>query len=133
MVESDVFDICNQVKAIDPNLKVIWFDREDDPYVVMETSADGVERMVCKADALDGRLITKLQYLLHVPFEKRFEEIEKANTAFEAAKAEEQMEELYERVGRPMWTQLEHDGFSQRSVSYAKSGVAGGKGSASKS
>lgn len=123
MVETDVFNICQRVREIDPNLKIIWFDREKDPYVVMETSIDGIERWVCATDALDERLLRKLQHMIGVPFEKRFEEAEKANEAFEKATREREFEELYERMARPMWTQLEHDGFIQRPVSYAKKGV----------
>lgn len=130
LVESDVFDICGQLKAIDPNLKVIWFDREKDPYVISETSLDGVERLVFKAQELDGRVVEKIRYIMSVPLEERMALVVKANEAFEAAKAEADLDELYESMGRPMWTQLEHDGFIQRGVSYPKSGVAGGKGSA---
>jgi hypothetical protein len=47
----------------------------------------------------------------------------------EAESREREFEDLYESMGRPMWTDLERCGFIQRGSSYAKRGVAGGRGS----
>jgi hypothetical protein len=76
-----------------------------------------------RVEALDGRLIEHLQFLLHVPFEQRFAEAERRADKIEADAKEKNLDELYERMGRPMWTELERCGFIDRNRSYAKRGV----------
>jgi len=59
-----------------------------------------------------------------MPLAERLAKLEKDEYKIEADRKEAQLDDLYERVGRPMWTQLEHDGFIQRGVSYPKVGVS---------
>jgi hypothetical protein len=143
LVENDVFSICERIKEIDPNLKVIlleWDEKVDTrghtaicscpackPYAIMETSDDGVERLVCKVRELDERVLTELRRMIAIPFAKRFEELEKIEAAAKAAEEERQFEELYERMGGPMWKELEKCGFidGPRAASYAKGGLRG--------
>lgn len=121
LVESDMYDICERIKEIDPNLKIVHLiDGETQSFVIMETGKDGKEYYVMKAKELDARILEKLRYLLHVPFEERIRILEKGNKEFEAAEHERELDELYERVGRPMWTELERTGFIDRPVSYPK-------------
>jgi hypothetical protein len=90
----------------------------------MEHCKDGVERLVFKVAALDARVEKRLHELMHMPLAARLAQIEKDQYRLEAEEKEYELDDLYERVGRPMWTQLEHDGFIQRGVSYPKAGVA---------
>jgi hypothetical protein len=66
-----------------------------------------------------------MQRIMHVPFEKRLEAAERDEDEHNRKRKEDELDTLYERMGRPMWTQLEHDGFIQRGRSYAKGGVYG--------
>lgn len=129
LVESDVYDICSRIKEVDPNLYIqlldppVQFAGKVYHYAIVEVCRDGVERLVCRVEELDARVIEHMQYLLHVPFEKRFAEAERLEAKAEAERREKEHAELYERIGRPMWTDLERCGFIQRPASYAKRGI----------
>lgn len=128
-IESDLYNICQQVAELSPHLHVIEISSEktnSHTYAIMEHCEDGWERLVFKvrSDELDGRVIKKLRRIMAVPFEQRFQEAAKEIDDWEREQEEKLQDDWYERLGRPMWTQLEHDGFIQRPVSYAKSGVA---------
>lgn len=121
LVESDLYDICERIKELSPDLKIIHLmDGENQSFVIMETGKDGKEYYVMKASVLDARIIERLRYLLHVPFADRIKELEAANQAYEEARHEQELDSLYDRVGRPMWTELEKTGFIDRPVSYPK-------------
>lgn len=125
LIDSDMFHICDRVKEISPTLHIFkLYDDDKYIYTVMEHCSDGVERLIFKVKALDNRVITRLQTLFSVELDTRIRMCDKENHRFEAHEKEEQLDDLYERLGRPMWTQLEHDGFIQRGVSYPKAGVA---------
>jgi hypothetical protein len=81
--------------------------------------------MVMKTDVLDGRVLEKMEYLLRVPFDKRFEEAERLEREAEDAIRKEAMEETYEAVGHDIHRQLWHDGFIEhRGTSYPTRGVS---------
>lgn len=129
-VESDMFDIAKRLTEIDRSLHVFEIVEGDQHvYAVMEHCADGEERLVFKAEVLDARILDKVRYLFSVPFEHRFAEAEAEEARANAQFQEDQLDELYERVGRPMWTELDACGFIDRSTSYPKTGVTRGKGS----
>lgn len=126
-VESDLYSICERVKEISESLHIVLL--KGDPrgmnFAIMERCEDGVARLIYKVKELDARVLERLRYLMAVPFEQRFEQVEKDNHRWEQAQHEEQLEDLYERLGRPMWTELERCGFIDgRPVSYPKAGVA---------
>jgi hypothetical protein len=123
-VEGDVYNICERIKEISPALFIQGFTNPEYPYVIVEKCIDGIERVVLKAKELDGRVIAHLQKLMAKPLSERVREIEINERKLEAEQKEAQLDELYERLGRPMWTQLEHDGFIEsRPVSFPKKGV----------
>lgn len=128
-VDSDLYNICERIKQVSPRLQVVLLEdgRGSHTWAIMENCEDGVLRLVKKYRELDGRVITDMQRLLALPFEQRLEQaLEEAEEA-ERKEREREMEALYERLGRPMWTQLEHDGFIEtRPKSYPKIGVAAG-------
>lgn len=123
-VDGDLFDIAKRLRELSDQLYIVEMSEQDDcAYAVMEHCADGVERLVFKVRELDARVIDRVREIMHVPFEHRFAAAEAAEEAHNAARKDAELEELYDRVGRPMLTQLEHDGFIQRSTSYSKRGV----------
>lgn len=126
-LDGDVLGICERVKEISPRLSIVVADRGDDyAFIVMEHCDDGVERLVCRAKELDGRLITKLQKMLANPVTaKRILELEEEERRLEKEVQEETLNELYERMGRPMLTELDKCAFIDgRPISYPKKGVA---------
>lgn len=123
MVEGDVFDICNRIKEVDPNLFVIQLenDAKGCAYAIMEKCADGMDRLVYKTRELDQRIIDKCLYMRAVPFEQRAAQIEAEVDRQEQEERDRASEELYERLGGPMLSQFAHDGFIDgRNVSYPK-------------
>ena len=133
-IESDLYNICERVKEVDPNLYIIDLQKgASHTWGIMESCKDGVERLVFKTNDLDGRVIQKLQRLVAVPLSERLKAHEAEEKAWKASEEDRELEELYDRAGRPMWTDLEKCGFIDRPVSYPKRGVTGGKGSKDKS
>lgn len=133
-IDADLYDICSRVQELSPKLQVVLL--EDDKnycWAVMEEATNGDLMLVKKFKELDGRVIQELQKMLHTPLQERIKILEAQAEKDRAAYLEEQSEELYETMGRPMWTELEKAGFIQRGVSYPKTGAVGGKGSKEKS
>lgn len=116
LVESDIFDICNRIKEIDPDLTVVANDEgHAHRFSIQHIDKHGNAYLVMTADELDARIINDLQYLLHVPFEQRYAEAEKRERAAELASMEHQRESLYEKLGHQFYVQLDRCGFIQRS------------------
>ena len=86
-VESDLYGIVERLQQIDPNLYVVFHEKNEKPFTVMERCADGVMRFVARYEELDARVIEHMQYLLKVPFEERLKKVEKeideANALYE--------------------------------------------------
>jgi hypothetical protein len=92
-------------------------------YAVMESCRDGVERVIFRVTkkGLDGRVLTKLRRLMAVDLQTRIAIAERDREKFEAEQAAAASEELWERMGGPMWVELEKNGFIDgRGVSYRK-------------
>ena len=131
-VTGDVYNICRRMRELSPNLRLRERRDWDDGgfrYIVSEISLDGAERWVMGLNELDGRLIERLQRMLHVPFEDRFAAAERAETKLKAQQDETKLDMLAENIGLPMLTDLERTGFVSRPRSYAKAGHVGGRGS----
>jgi hypothetical protein len=135
LVDSDMYNICDRVKELSPNLYIYLIEPAQHfagrvyNFAVCEMCEDGVERLVKRYEHLDGRIIKELQYLLHVPFAERFAAAEALEKKREDEQREAQLDVLTEKIGLPMWGDLERTGFITRPVSYPKRGVAGGRGS----
>lgn len=126
-VDSDMYDICQRIKELDDRLFIIDLEEgSSHAYAIMETATDGTEMLVCRVKELDERLLQKLRYYAAVPLDHRIRLFDAEEKRDREKWLEDSMEELYDRMGGPMWHQLEHDGFAQRGVSYAKKGVAQG-------
>lgn len=130
-VDGDLYNICERVKEISPDLFIIPLPEGSGPwrFSIGERCKDGVERLVFHTRELDGRVVDELRRIMAMPLNERLRKLEQEEHQFDADERERQLDELYETVGRPMWTELEKCGFIQRGVSYPKSGATGGKGS----
>lgn len=130
LVEQDLYGICERIgREVEggDRLTVVMHSLPSGEtyFTIMEKCADGVERVaIPRIDELDGRVIERLQYLLRVPLSARLADAERVEAANAADAKEQELDDLYENFGRPMLTQLEHDGFTQRPTSYPKLGVA---------
>lgn len=123
-IDSDVYNICGQIRSISPRLFVVLLTGQDEySFAIMEHCIDNVDRLVFRVKELDQRVLRKLYQLMELSLADRMDQLEKDEWKLEQEQKEADLEEMYERVGRPMWTQLEHDGFIQRGVSYPKRGV----------
>ena len=72
LVESDVFNVCERIKEIDPRLFVVL--QEEHPthkWVIMENCVDGECRMVKRYENLTPAILEDLRYMLAVPFAER--------------------------------------------------------------
>lgn len=139
-VEGDLYDICGRVAEIgnqhgaDLHVNLIVDpNRDEHAFVIFERGPDGHDRKVFRVAELDQRVLTRLHRIMAVPAASRMQAIMREVEAHEAEQKEAELEDLYERMGRPMWTQLEHDGFIEtRPVSYPKAGVSGPKAAAAR-
>ena len=124
-VDGDMFGICEQLAEISPRLYIVELTEADKGcYSIMESCDDGVQRQVIKVQALDGRVLEQVRYLLHVPFEHRLAAIDAENAKHEADHHQAILDETYEKMGGQFRRQLEHDGFiTHRGISYPKRGV----------
>lgn len=131
IVEHDLYMIAERVKEVDPSLFIVKHpERPEQPYAIIERCADHVDRLVFRTDTLDGRIVEKLQYLLNVPFEKRFAEAEAKEAQAKASAEAAEREHMYETIGAPMLPLLLKTGaIDSRRESYPLRGVTRGKGS----
>lgn len=127
-VDGDMFDICKRIAHVSRALFIVQLtDRKgkDCTYVIMEKGLDGGAYMVLKTKELDARVIERVEYLLRVPFDQRFEEAERLERQAEERIRQEAIDETYEAVGHAFQRQLWHDGFIEhRKTSYPTKGVA---------
>lgn len=117
-VDSDVFHIAERCKELNPNLRIqtldppITINGEQRNFAIVEmTGADGSYELVYRAPALDGRVIEYLEYLLQVPFEKRFAEAERLADKQNAAMREAELDTFTEEFAHEFRGQLARNGF----------------------
>lgn len=132
-VDSDTFNICNRLREISRDLYLVVLQGDEQHmFSVVESCPDGWEREVKRYPQLDARILREMQMFEALPLQSRVDFIDKQHKRLDAERKENELEDLYERVGAPMWGDLERCGFIQRPVSYPKSGAVGGRGSAAK-
>lgn len=128
MVDGDMFDICKRLAHISRSLFIVQLtDRKGEHcnYVIMERGIDGAAYMVLKTTELDARVLERCEYLLRVPFDKRFAEAERLEQEAQDKIVQDAIDETYEKVGHAFQRQLWHDGFVEhRRTSYPTRGVA---------
>lgn len=76
-VESDVYNVVNRIKEIDPRLYVVLHEGEKRPWVVMEQCADGEVRFVTRYEELSPKILDDLRHMLAVPFQARIDAMQK--------------------------------------------------------
>lgn len=122
-VDSDLHDICGRIAEITPQLRVVV---AQDPegvtaFVITElvTRATGpAEELVlrvgpgCEIDALDGRVIDRINFIRHFTPAERAAEIDKQIARDEVAREAAQAELLWEKLGAPMYRQMSPLGFT---------------------
>lgn len=88
IVDSDLYNIAERVKEIDPSLVIVFHEDHPEPFTVMEHCADGVTRFVKRYKVLDQRVLDDLRYMLSVPFDERLKiverQIDRDNASLEA-------------------------------------------------
>lgn len=135
IIPGDLYMIADRIHEFDSSLFIAYHpDNERGQYVVMEQCSDGVDRFVIRIKELDGRIIEKLRYMLHIPFEKRFAEAERVEAKLDAELKEAKLDAAFEQIGAPMQRLLyTTGGIDSRRESYPLRGVTSGKGSKAKS
>ncbi len=125
VLTSDTFDICERMKHIDTNLFAVQLVENDTcGYAIMEHCGDGIERLVFRTSALDGRVLEKLRYLMAMPLSERLDKLEADEYEAETARQDEASDELYETLGGPMRHEMARCGFTgPLPESYPKLGV----------
>ena len=116
-VTHDVYHIAERLQEVSPRLFVstldppIEFHDEVYNFAVSEMCSDGVERLVCRVESLDGRLIEKVERMLRIPFAHRLRELEKLEAKWAEEEKQRQLDELYDRMGEPFLRKLEECNF----------------------
>lgn len=121
-VTSDVFNVCDQLLALNPRLRVNATEQIDTgqkAFTIVETNVPVIkegkhvleDQVVFRTTRLDARVVEHVRYLLHVPAEKRFAEADKLSEKMEQDAHEAEMDDLVERVGLPMLRDLRECGF----------------------
>lgn len=131
-VTHDVFHIAERLQEISPNLfiqalpETQQFGEHMWNFAIIEwvPRATPPEQLVYRTEALDGRIIEHVEYLRRVPLSVRLREMERIEEKRKEEDQQRELDELYDRMGRAMWYQLEHDGFNEgRGVSFPKRGI----------
>jgi hypothetical protein len=86
MVDSDVYNIAERLKEIDPHLKLVLHEGHEKPWVVVERGLNGVEYFVSRYEELGSHILEHLRYMRAVPLKDRVEKL-----AREADAANEKM------------------------------------------
>jgi hypothetical protein len=119
-VEADVFHISERIREVGENLRIQLLDPpqmvngQERRFAIVElTAADGSHELVYRAPALDGRVIEHVEYLLQVPFNKRFAEAERLADKQNKEDEENRIDQMVEEFGHEFQGQLWRNGFIQ--------------------
>lgn len=123
LVEDDVFDICKRLKEEIPDHEILVYLMPDEAYKkwsIVEVLPGHREELIYRVDELDARVIRDCQRFIKIPLRDRLAEAEKEEDKFREEQTQQMRDALYEKVGGPMWIDLERCGFIQRPVSFPK-------------
>lgn len=93
-------------------LFVVIHEDHEKPFCIMEAADDGTAMLVWRTDHLGEDTYTNLRRMRHVPLHKRLDEIEKQEEKDAAAKKQDELDDLWERIGGPMYHDLHRYGFA---------------------
>ena len=130
-VTNDLYHIAERLQEIEGGRGRLYIEAFDEPlewqgrtynFAVTEYVPELTppERLVMRVEHLDGRVIERVERMRRIPFHKRFAEAEKLEAKWAEEYKQEQLNNLYERMGGNMLIQLDRCGFVQRPVSFAK-------------
>lgn len=118
-VDSDMHNISARLREYDPNVCAVFVEHVDGRAIwsICETDRTGRMTLVfrvgpgCAIDALDGRVIQRLQYLQSVPLAERARQLEAECLRDAEARREHEREKLYEDIGGSFYSNLHKCGF----------------------
>lgn len=121
-VNHDVFHISERLEEISPHLLISAHDtKRMGPFTWNFTISElvpGGERLVFRAEELDARIVTHVQYIMSVPWEKRFAAMEAEEAKWAEECHQKALDEMYENMGGEMRHQLYRCGFAQAPTIY---------------
>jgi hypothetical protein len=104
-------------------LFVVIHEDHPEPFVVMEHADDGTDMFVLRTDRLDAKTYETLRRARFIPLHKRLAAFEKEEAKHQADQKQHELDELYERIGGPMYRELHRNGFAHgRAESFPKRG-----------
>lgn len=128
LVTGDLFHVSERIREISPNLYILELEvgsaeAKKFSFAIMEQCKDGVDRLVIRVPKtretqLDGRILDRLRRIMAVDLHTRIAILDAEREKWEAEKHEDEIEQNWENLGGPMYVQMAHDGFFQRSESY---------------
>lgn len=93
-------------------LFVVIHEDQEKPFYIMQTHDDGAISLLWRTDHLGEDTYTALRRMRQIPLSKRLDEIERQEEKDELARKQEERDELYERIGGPMYHMLHRYGFA---------------------
>lgn len=93
-------------------LYVVIHEDQEKPYYIMQIQEDGTHSLLWRTDHLGEDTYTALRRMRFIPINKRLDEIERQEEKDALDQAEAEREDLYERIGGPMYHMLHRYGFS---------------------
>lgn len=128
LVTDDLFHIADRIREISDRLFILELAEDSAEgqkfgLAIMERTPDRGEYLVFRLPIgeLDARVLDRLKYMMSVPLHTRLAILDKEREKWERDYEQQKLDELYERIGGPMWLQFEHDGFiDSRGISVNK-------------
>lgn len=128
MVSNDLFNIADRIREISKRLYILELEENSAEgqkfgLAIMERTPDRGDFLVfrLRIGDLDARVLDRLRYMMSIDLHTRLAILDKEREKWEKEAEENSLDELYDRIGGPMWLQFEHDGFIEsRGVSYNK-------------
>jgi len=93
-------------------LHVVIHEDHEKPFHIIQQDETGALSLLWRTDHLGEDTYTALRRMQYIPLSKRLDEIERQEEIDAAKAKEEEMAELYERIGGPMYHMLHRYGFA---------------------
>lgn len=111
MVTSDLYNVAQRIKEIDPALVLKLDEGHPKPWIVYEVR-DGAEHLVKRYEDLTPAILEDLRYMASVPFMERYEKLVKEIDADNAKSDTGMSEEQFERFAYDFRRALVDNGLS---------------------
>lgn len=93
-------------------LFVVIHEDQEKPFYIMQTQDDGAVSLLWRTDHLGEDTYTALRRMRFIPLSKRLDEIERQEEIDAAQAKQDEQDEMYERIGGPMYHMLHRYGFA---------------------